>query len=241
MLPVAHLPAVPSIGERIRAAREGRSLTRETLAGAIGKSVRSLQDYETDETIPPSDVLKRIAQTTGKDPAWLLDMNAQVSAETPFLSASDDTAPEGYRRIPVIRVEADAGEGYLPEVYVEEEDGNVLLPEWYIRVEYGVSPERVRMIRVRGSSMEPTLCPGQRLLVAMLPDAAVIHDGLVYVISGPSGIQVKRLFIVQDEDGRTFIHIWSDNPEGQRYRVPAKVFEEGYRLVAVALEINHKL
>lgn len=169
-----------------------------------------------------------------------------ASAGVPLSEAAD--AAEVIH-IPEVQIEADAGDGTDPTAYgIEEVNGELRLPAWYIRAEYGVEPARVRQIRTRGTSMEPTIYAGQRLLVALW-DGARIQDGLVYVIAGPGGLQIKRLFIEEEEtpaeDGtlrtRTLVHVWSDNPEAPRYRIPATRFETEYRVVAVALEINRKL
>ena len=144
--------------------------------------------------------------------------------------------PVGYTRVPEVVLEPSAGPGTDEEVEVEEVQGDTLLPDTFIRREYGVSPERLRTIRVRGSSMEPTIRPGQRLLVALVPPAQALQDGLVYVFAGPGGVQIKRLFL---EPGH--VRVWSDNPDAPRFAVALPTFESEYRIVAVALEASHKL
>lgn len=148
--------------------------------------------------------------------------------------------PAGYTRIPEVVIEPSAAEvwdvGTDEDVEPEEVPGDVLLPDWYIRSEYGVSPERIRHVRVRGDSMTPTISPGQRLVVALLAAGSVLRDGLIYILAGPGGAQVKRLLL---EPGH--VHVWSDNPDRPRYRVALDQFDHEYRVVAVVLEANIKL
>lgn len=142
--------------------------------------------------------------------------------------------PAGLVRIPQVTVETECGDG-AAHVGFEEVEGYVVYPEWQIRQEFGVEPSRVKEIRTRGSSMEPTIMPGQRLFVALW-DGQPLQDGLVYVIHGPGGVQIKRLFIEPDH-----IHVWSDNAEAPRFRVKLEQWDRDYRVMAVALEINRKL
>ena len=144
--------------------------------------------------------------------------------------------------IPEVSVEADAGDGTDPQAYdLEEMNGELRLPAWYIRAEYGVEPSRVRQIRTRGNSMQPTIYPGQRLLVAIW-QGEPLQDGLVYVIYGPHGLMIKRLFLREDDEGERWVIVSSDNRKRvEPFRVPAARFEDDYRIVAVALEINRKL
>ena len=148
--------------------------------------------------------------------------------------------PPGYTRVLEILIEPSASDvwdvGTEEEVEAEEAPSDTFFPDWYIRSEYGVSPDRIRFARVRGDSMTPTILPGQRLVVALLPPGSTLRDGVVYLIVGPGGAQVKRLIIEPDH-----VHVWSDNPDRPRFRVGLETFERDYRVVAVVLETNQKL
>ena len=126
--------------------------------------------------------------------------------------------------------------GTEEDVEPEETPSDTIFPDWYIRSEYGVSPDRIRFVRVRGDSMVPTVSPGQRLVVALLFDGYTLRDSSVYIIVGPGGAQVKRLMI---EPGH--VHVWSDNPDRPRFRVNLETFYRDYKVVAIVLETSVKL
>ena len=181
------------------------------------------------------------------------DASSNVSADTsgaplaeppasPALSADENggVVPPGYTRVPEILIEPSASEvwdvGNEEEVTPEEAPSDTILPDWYIRSEYGVSPDRIRYVRVKGDSMIPTLMPGERLVVAMLWDGYTLRDSAIYILVGPGGAQVKRLIL---EPGQ--VMIWSDNPDRPRFPVKLSTFRTDYRVVAVVLEKNQKL
>ena len=65
---------------------------------------------------------------------------------------------------------------------------------------------------------------------------------MIYVVLGPDGLLVKRLHLREEDDGRRYVVIVSDNAKKYApFRVPAERFEQDYRVVAFALEINRKL
>lgn len=141
-------------------------------------------------------------------------------------------------RIQHLSVEASAGDG--AEVYFEEVNGETFLPAWYVWQEFGVAPERLKRIRVHGDSMAGTVEPGQLVYVVMLePGQQPVHGG-VYVLRGPHGLLIKRLYFDDEstvsEEGevvsRRYVRIHSDNPAAGTYRVPLEVFERDYRAIA---------
>ena len=128
--------------------------------------------------------------------------------------------------------------GFLVDTEAEEyEFSGVNLPASYIRQEYGVSPDRVLYIWGRGTSMVPTINPGQRVMIALLPEATQVRDGLIYVVrfagseTGLSAILVKRLYVTPDH-----IHVHADNDDVEDYFVPYEVWDRDYALLALVLE-----
>ena len=69
---------------------------------------------------------------------------------------------EGLRLQPVPEIEVGAGD----DVATDTVNGNLVLPRSYIRSEYGIRPDRLVIMRVRGRSMVDTLMPGQKVLAA---------------------------------------------------------------------------
>ena len=144
-------------------------------------------------------------------------LRAQVAAEPwPHVplevvlgGLSDDEAREHptLRLVPELDVEAAAGTG----AYVEQEPivGHLAFrEEWLART--CVDPEECRTIRVQGSSMEPTLGAGSRILVDRRRTRR-LRDR-IFVVWTEDGVVVKRL--ARDGDGWLLV---SDNEDQEAY------------------------
>lgn len=140
------------------------------------------------------------------------------------------------QRVPVLRVEAEAGEGI--EVYAsdEVEENEEWLSASFIRREYNVAPERVRTMRVRGNSMIETIEPGDRIRVAIW-DGERLWEGSVYVLHGPGGLTIKRYAGVRSGH----VLLAADNPDVEDRKIPQDRWDDEYRPVAWALEVTQPL
>jgi len=120
-------------------------------------------------------------------------------------------------------------------------NGNLVLPRSYIRSEYGVQPERLVIMRVRGRSMVDTLQPGQKVLAAR-QDGQDLENDTIYGLRSSLGFSVKRLRFDWEGSERV-IWILSDNPEqsDQNLYLTRSEFEQEYDVVAKALEVGRKL
>jgi phage repressor protein C with HTH and peptisase S24 domain len=136
----------------------------------------------------------------------------------------------------VPELEAGAGNDLMKPV-----NGGLKLPKRYIREAYGVQPNRLCVLRVRGDSMRDTLRPGQRLMAARW-EGEDLEDGVIYGLRGPLGFTVKRLRFGREE-GQPVIWVWSDNEEyaDHRHWLPLSDFEDEYDVIAKALEVGQKL
>lgn len=75
----------------------------------------------------------------------------------------------------------------------------------------GLDPTRLRRIRGRGRSMEPTIFDGDMVLINL--DEKKIVDGKVYAFRVDDEIRIKRLY--RQLDGR--VRVASDNPDKTTY------------------------
>jgi phage repressor protein C with HTH and peptisase S24 domain len=140
--------------------------------------------------------------------------------------------PPGLVRIDAVNVLAAAGDGH--DVDIEAVDGAIYLPERVALDLFGAPAERVKRITVSGTSMLPTLQPGQRIYVVLLRDGEEPADGAVYVLRGPQGVLVKRLRFESVVNGSAdyFVTLVSDNPEFPPARYPMEVFYRDFTVVA---------
>ena len=119
--------------------------------------------------------------------------------------------------IPEVTVEVSAGAGASAQEFVSE-TALWHCPENMIRYEAGAEPENLRILRVRGNSMEPELRDGDRIMIDVsrrLPatgETFVFWDGIGLVVKH---VEVVRGDAVDDEPPR--IRLISANPDYAPY------------------------
>ena len=113
-----------------------------------------------------------------------------------------------------MEVEASAGPGALADEHVAEK-ARWFLPEGMIRHEGGANPDAVRVLRVRGESMEPELSEGDRLLVDT--SRRVPATGEMFVLWDGNGLVVKRVESVNDPGSAPVLRLISANPDYADY------------------------
>ncbi|WP_254701359.1 S24 family peptidase [Neorhizobium galegae] len=177
-----------------RFAREvkiGESLLRKYLAGAV----------------PGIDKVAQIAQMTGTSVEWLVTGNRR----------SDGPSTEAdLSLIQRLDVDASAGLGAL----VEDErnlDFVAFQTRWLRRK--GINPSAVRILNIRGDSMEPTLRDGDIALV----DTSIedIIDNAIYVLLVGNRLLIKRIHILISGA----LRLISDNPVYPHEDIPANEAE----------------
>lgn len=142
----------------------------EKLAGVLGCETRALHQAER--------ALRRERTGAGQRP-----------------SAPPGEGPVPLTAIPEVEVEASAGPGALAEEFVAEK-ARWFLPEGMILYEGSASPAAMRVLRVRGVSMEPELAEGDRLLVDTSRRRP--ETGEMFVLWDGNGLVVKRIELAND-------------------------------------------
>lgn len=120
--------------------------------------------------------------------------------------------------IPELDVDDDAGPGALAGESVAEK-ARWHLPEGMIRYEAGASPDAIRVLRVRGVSMQPELSDGDRLLVDI--SRRVPATGEMFVLWDGGGLVVKRVEPMIGTRPESALRLKSTNPDYDDYTVLA--------------------
>ena len=117
--------------------------------------------------------------------------------------------------VPEVTVEAAAGAGAFESGF-ETETARWGWPANMIRHEGGADPENLRIIRVRGDSMEPDMREGDRIAVDVSQKTPA--TGETFVLWDGSGIVVKKVDVApgEDDDPRR-LRLVSENPEYPPY------------------------
>ena len=121
--------------------------------------------------------------------------------------------------IPEVDVEASAGPGALAGELVVE-SARWFLPEGMLRHEGGANPGAIRVLRVRGESMEPELSEGDRLLVDT--SRRIPETGGMFVLWDGCGLVVKRVEHVPSDGGVPELRLKSANPDYADYNCLAE-------------------
>lgn len=201
------------LGGRLKRARETLGYAQKGIAEAVGSKLRSWQDYEAGKKVPGSQVIAGLARL-GINANWVLTgEGAMLQAERSPQAAPEhmiQEVGEEYALVPLYDVRAAAGHGAVVEE--EQVTDSLAFKRQWIHQELHANPADLYLIYVDGESMEPTLRPGDVILVDRRSAQAVPRDG-IYVLRMDGSLLVKRL---QRLPGHQ-VRVTSDNPAYQPF------------------------
>lgn len=179
----------------------------EEFSKKTGIPVSTLKKYEAGRSTPGGEAIQALAGV-GINTHWLVTGNGPS-----LLSGQPQAAPEHmiqevgeeYALVPLYDVRAAAGHGAVVEE--EQVTDSLAFKRQWIHQELHANPADLYLIYVDGESMEPTLRPGDVILVDRRSAQAVPRDG-IYVLRMDGSLLVKRL---QRLPGRK-VKVTSDNP-----------------------------
>lgn len=175
------------------------------LAGMLGMTKAAFSDRVKRGSLP-LDKIKLLCSSHG------IDYQSVISN---VVAVHDHQKENGdYVHLPLYDVAASAGGG----AYIEDENKKdvLIFRRWFIEEELRGKPENFSLIFVDGESMEPTLRPGEVIMVDHR-DTGFQRDG-VYVIRMDGTLLVKRVRNLPANDAE----IISDNPSYGKFVVNKK-------------------
>lgn len=206
---------ISEVGTRIRRARESLGEKPAVFATRTGVSRDTLDRYELGKQSPKAEYLAKVAEACGVLEAWLL------TGEGPMRRGEDGEGreprrrasylPEGrrlddeYVEIPLWNVAASGGAGIVAEGSGPAQVAKFLSfrRDW-LASELHAGPADLYLLYVDGDSMEPTLNPGD---VILLRRPERLKDG-IYVLRMGDVLHVKRLQFLPGGA----VKVTSDNP-----------------------------
>ena len=222
---------VSAVARRLKQIRARAGLSIRQVAEALGmEHGSSYQHYEDRFKKPllPLDLILRLVPIfapRGIDSAELFALaGVDGSGQRPLPTFSRPEAMAPMMRIEELDVRASAGSGSSSGL-TDESSRTVAawqIPNEIIRSYTTAPAAELRIITVLGDSMEPTLLPGQRVLVDTAdrrpspPGVFVVWDGL--------GLVVKRVQLLPHTDPPR-VKITSDN---QNYEAYERTLDEAY-------------
>jgi len=202
------------------------TLSKRAFAKNCKISDGAMHSYLQGKTTPDLETLQRIADVSGYSLAWLASgegpMKREEKGEGREICAVSNVTPDYGKRvddrycyIPLYDVKTAAGNGAV----IDREhiiDFLAFKQEW-IRVQLGLSPQDLYLIHVDGESMEPTLRPGDMILIDHRTASSLPRDG-IYVLRMDDTLLVKRL---QRLPG-SVVKVTSDNPAYEPFTLDLK-------------------
>lgn len=205
-----------TFAKRFKEARNKRGLTQAQLADIAGVTQNTIHKIEKGETQKPRDILQ-LAFAMNVDPVWLqtggevLDGNAigNISSTNSAITAIQGSVVSGSKIhttpdnrehtlttdddiiLDVLNVSASAGYGSINGDTVEIISQLRFAPAQFYQYYAGINPNNVRVINVKGDSMQPTFNNGDLLFVD-ITIAQFDGDG-IYVFTFGDVVYVKRL------------------------------------------------
>ena len=201
-------------------------LTLAAVSLSIGRNQSYLQQY-VDRGVPA--VLgyrdsETLAELLGCDPEEL--RHETVPKRKPMKRKRPRSLP-GLPGAPVVAVPEITSEGAVAEALTGERAPELEIWGWplnIIRYESGAALENLRIIRVRGNSMEPEMFEGDRILVDASNKLPV--TGEKYLLWDGNGLVVKRVEVVHrdaaDGDEPTRLRLISANSDYAPYSCLAR-------------------
>lgn len=199
------------IRKKIDSLIKSKGLNYAQVSKMLGRGVAFMQQYITNGSP------LRLKETDRKNLSQILEVNEQeltdLSLDLPFpgklnilegLFAKNNKA--GTVQIDIISATACCGSGN--EILAEDITGHWIIPQADFRaIPLATTPNNIKMLRVSGDSMEPTLKDGDWIL-ADISRKSPDSDG-IYLLQLSTGLAVKRL---QGSITPDTIIIKSDNP-----------------------------
>lgn len=137
-------------------------------------------------------------------PSGFLDTDGTRMAPISTWERPEDLPDGVYALVPRVSVKLSAGEGV--EAVIEEDLPALAFRESWLRKKHVTSRKNLRVLEVKGGSMEPYLHEGDVVLIDM--GQTTIIDGEVYALRYGDELRIKRLS--KRFDGGLIIR--SDNP-----------------------------
>jgi repressor LexA len=163
-----------TIGERLREARENKSLDQATLAAKIGIVTRTVQRWEKGEQVPDGLHITKLAKATGVQASWLLTGEGEMYLTPVRPDNVYPLTPSGRRRVRLVDLP-------LISAVPAGKVATMFHPDFvddYVTVD-DVKDPGAFALKVKGNSMSPRIEDGDIVIISPQQEA---HSGDICVI-----------------------------------------------------------
>jgi repressor LexA len=163
-----------TIGERLREARENKSLDQATLAAKVGIVTRTLQRWEKGEQVPDGLYITKIAKVASVQASWLLTGEGEMYAAPVRPDNVYPLTPSGRRKVHLVDLP-------LISAVPAGKVATMFHPDYvddYVTVD-DVKDPGAFALKVKGNSMSPRIEDGDIVIISPQQEA---HSGDICVI-----------------------------------------------------------
>jgi phage repressor protein C with HTH and peptisase S24 domain len=204
---MGELKTIQTVGDRIRAERQAKGVSRNELAQYAGLAYSTLADLENNKS-GGTTVLHKIAERLGVRPNWLATGKGPKEGTATALD-------EDWADILGVRQAVALGPGAEPDEYAETHKLKFRADSLMRK---HLRPERLAVVYGKGDSMYPTIKDGDAILIDTGDREP--KDEKLFVVTYGRDLLAKRLINL---GGRWFID--SDNKADPQWRRPVPVDE----------------
>lgn len=205
-----------SLADRLQARADQLGLSPAHVAEMAGVNRSFVYDILRGRSSRPGlDRLMEVARVLKVEVEWLIHGIGDVEGPSPFLENPDETF------VPIAQalVRPSMGGGSVAlEEYDEPSRAYHFRKSW-IKQGLKASPSQLRIMKVEGDSMEPTLFDGDTVLVDM--DRKAPNPPGIFVLDDGMGLVAKRLQHVPNSDPPA-VRVISDNKHYPEYERTAE-------------------
>lgn len=214
------------IGKELKNYRERLKITLAEMAARLNVSTTTIVNYETGKRMPDIDFLIDFTEATGEDLVYWLKLRVAGSESAGAAAAKakmdailakyvSPATPAGksYVSLPLYDINDAANAGSTANRGLDTDEMLQFSATW-IKRELHATPADLLLVLVDDESMEPTLRPGDTLMLdrrANRPD----RDG-IYILRMNGVPLVKRLQVLPGG----IVKVVSDNPAYETFTVP---------------------
>ncbi|WP_241597671.1 XRE family transcriptional regulator [Rosenbergiella epipactidis] len=214
-----------TFSERLALAMSNAGMTQGGLAKSVGMAQSSVNKLLNGAQSSRKSV--QIASALGVSPEWLSSGEGEMLNSGGSISSNPVQQADFYR-VDVLDVQASAGHGtYVANEFVEKIRAIEYTTEQARSLFNGRSQDIVKVITVRGDSMEGTINPGDEIFVDV--SVSCFDGDGVYVFVYGRTLHVKRLQMQKDR-----LAVISDNEKYERWYVDEHE-EENLHIMAKVL------
>jgi repressor LexA len=213
-----------TIGERLREARENKTLDQATLAAKVGIVTRTLQRWEKGEQVPDGLYITKVAKATSVQASWLLTGEGEMYLTPVRPDNVYPLTPAGRRKVRLVDLP-------LISAVPAGKVATMFHPDFvddYVTVD-DVKDPGAFALKVKGNSMSPRIEDGDIVIISPQQEA---HSGDICVIRVSGEDTLKKVKF----EGN-YIHLIPLNTDFEPVTVKKKDVEFVWKVVKLIKEL----